>query len=546
MKKNILYHSLLFLALLFACEQDVIDLQSPEEEEETEDCPDDASAGSANFTKFVAIGSSLTAGYQAGALFTDGQDNALPRIMAKQFECVGGSATFNQPDIGTDYGFNTVVSPNPTTTGVVLGRLLLQGTPVAPSPYIYTDAAAGLASIPNPSVNASFMYTGSDDAVSVSALNNFGVPGIVIGQALIAETGDWSDTDADAFNPFYARFASDPGTSTLLVDAYTSLANSGTFFLFWMGNNDVLAYAVSGGSDDDLLTDPTNFEYYFNTAITTLLSVSDVKGVVGNIPSVTSLPYFTVVPWNAVEFDASDATDVATVSTLNAAFSDFNDILDALVASSILSASNAAIRKVSYSTGTNPVLIVDEELTDLGDTFDYLLSQDAITEAQREALTLYEQSRPATSDDLVLLAAGSILGTLADDSDATSIYGVVVPLADQYILTSDEQSEVATYTDAFNESIAETVNASDRLALADVNATLTAFVTAGADIQNGVTITPSFVPPTGAFSEDGVHPNTRGIAYVANVFIAAINAQFGASVPYANIGDYDGTALPIP
>jgi hypothetical protein len=64
-------------------------------------------------------------------------------------------------------------------------------------------------------------------------------------------------------------------------------------------------------------------------------------------------------------------------------------------------------------------------------------------------------------------------------------------------------------------------------------------------VVNGVTITPALTPPTGVFSEDGVHPNSRGYAYMANVFIDAINAKFGATIPKANLGDYKGTGLPI-
>jgi hypothetical protein len=60
-----------------------------------------------------------------------------------------------------------------------------------------------------------------------------------------------------------------------------------------------------------------------------------------------------------------------------------------------------------------------------------------------------------------------------------------------------------------------------------------------------VTITPSFVPPTGAFSEDGVHPNSRGYAFMANIFIQAINTKFSANVPLADISKYKGTGLPV-
>src|SRR5690606_3312980 len=147
-------------------------------------CPADATAGSADFSKFVAVGNSLTAGFQAGALFNEGQQNSLPRILARQFECVGGSTTFNQPDINSVNGFFTGAT-NPVGE-LVLGRLLLQGTPPAPAPTI-SDAAA----VPSP-LNPSFVY----DGVSAD-LNNFGVPGILLGQALIPETGNWTLAGVD-------------------------------------------------------------------------------------------------------------------------------------------------------------------------------------------------------------------------------------------------------------------------------------------------------------------------------------------------------------
>ena len=40
-------------------------------------------AGSADFSKFVALGNSLTSGYSDGALFIAGQENAFPKLMAE-------------------------------------------------------------------------------------------------------------------------------------------------------------------------------------------------------------------------------------------------------------------------------------------------------------------------------------------------------------------------------------------------------------------------------------------------------------------------------
>ncbi|HTF18854.1 MAG TPA: hypothetical protein VK658_12320, partial [Chryseolinea sp.] len=97
-----LIYIVLFVAS--ACSQDVIDLQEPEGPVET-NCST-VTAGTADFSKFVAIGSSYVAGFQAGALFNEGQDNSLAAILNKQFECAGAPAEFVQPSIKTAYGYN--------------------------------------------------------------------------------------------------------------------------------------------------------------------------------------------------------------------------------------------------------------------------------------------------------------------------------------------------------------------------------------------------------------------------------------------------------
>lgn len=118
--KSIKYFAyILAFILISACEQEVIVLQAPPAPPVDTSC-EDAVPGSAVFTKFVAVGNSFVAGFQAGALFTEGQNNSLPAILNKQFECVGAPAAFVQPTINTPHGFNIFITPNPTTTGVIL------------------------------------------------------------------------------------------------------------------------------------------------------------------------------------------------------------------------------------------------------------------------------------------------------------------------------------------------------------------------------------------------------------------------------------------
>ncbi|MGB0391681.1 MAG: G-D-S-L family lipolytic protein, partial [Salibacteraceae bacterium] len=54
------------------------------------------SGGTADFSNYVAIGNSLTAGYADNALYTSGQENSYPMILSTQMGLSTGN-TFNQP-----------------------------------------------------------------------------------------------------------------------------------------------------------------------------------------------------------------------------------------------------------------------------------------------------------------------------------------------------------------------------------------------------------------------------------------------------------------
>lgn len=542
-----IFLSALFLVFAVACEQELVDnTKSPCPssdpsiicpEDPAPACPDGASAGEANFSKFVALGSSYTAGFQAGALFNEGQTNSLGKILATQFTCVGGG-DFNQPDINSENGFNIFVTPNPviTPTGMVtLGRFKLQGTPPAPAPVL-----AGTEAIPNPQVNPGFIFTGDK-----AALNNFSVQAIFLRQIFTDDAGDWTNPNpAIGFTPFYARFASNPGTSTILGDA---IAADPTFFLFWLGMDDYLLHAAFGGDATKAPLTPVEggigvgFTETYNAAIASFLgSDAELKGVIGNFPSVFALPHFTLVPYNPVPMSANDA------SAANSGFAGYNQILEALKGPPF-NLEGVDARKISFAEGNNAFVIVDETLNDYGDEFDMLQGAGMITAEQRAALVPYEQVRQTTASDIIPLSTGGVLGTLADPSNPASVRGIGVPLADQYALIPSEIAAIETARVGYNAAISAVAQAySTRLALADVNAAFGTLLTNRMAIANNITITPNINPPTGIYSEDGIHPNSRGYAFIANIFIDAINARFNASVPEANFANYGATGLPLP
>lgn len=551
--KNLKFISLLSIALILSisCEQEVITLSPPEVIPPVTETP---SAGSADFSKFVAIGNSLTAGFQAGALFTAGQQNSLGAILAKQFSTVGGGS-FNQPDINSTNGFNTTTTNPPFTGGPILGRLVLFD-PDGTGPRSVGPAATGTpartatcpSTVETPAVPGSGGDLPTPFTGNKAALNNFGVPGIILAQALTPLTGGPS-TGNPAYNAFYARFASNPGTSTILGDA---IAANGSFFMFFLGNNDVLGYATTGASGAIPLTSEAAFQGQYNSAIGALLAApGNMKGVIGTIPDVTTIPFFFTVPYNAVTLTGDQAT------ALNAGFAGYNSVLDAIKANPTLlglsgsTAANLDARKVTWTTGAgNKILIAEKtsDFPDLGPTFDAMVGVSAITPEQRAGLEPYRRVRQATATDLITLSAGSVLGTCLNPpgNNATLIIGTSIPLEDRYVLLPSETAEIKARTAAFNAIIKAAADGSGgRIAVADVNKAFSDLVSAKVTVQNGVTLTPSFAPPTGGFSEDGVHPNTRGYAFLANIFIDAINAKFGAKVPKASLADYQGTSLPL-
>lgn len=484
------------------------------------------SAGDADFSNYVAIGNSLTAGFMDAALYNAGQQNSIAALLNSQFEIVGGTENFNQPDINSENGFNTAVE-NPQN-GTILGRFKLDTSIPGPSPVVNGDLIAP--------------YNGA-----TNELNNFGVPGIQVGQLLTPATGGPDSPQNPAYNPFYARFASAPSQdgqtgSTILGDA---LNTGPTFFSLWIGNNDVLGYALSGATNDAIFTSTADFQTRFEAVINSLMQVPDLKGVVVDIPPILAIPYFRAVTYDRIELDA------ATAEALNQAFAGFNAALDAIVQNLAHDEDDAAARKVNYSAGANPILIEDDNLEDLGPKFDQLEQAGAIDSDQRAALAPYEQARPMQGDipqigdELVLLSAGSVLGTLADPNNPQSQIGVVVPLGDQYTLTSDEIVEIETARQTFNGTMQQIVQGANagsvRIAFFSTNAASGTF----ADIfgldgsqlgirVSGTILQPDF-SPNGVFSTDGIHPNQRGNALLVNEMLEVIEETFNATLPEVDV-----------
>ena len=476
--KKLSYIALASIAL-FSCD--------PEFDESVNVNQKDYSAGEADFSSFVTLGNSLTSGFADNALYLHGQENSFPNILAGQFSLVGGGE-FTQPLVSDNLGGFTI-------GGVVQGgnRLVLNSQ-LSPVPLEGTP-------------------TTEITDIQQGPFNNVGVPG--------AKSYHLTFPGYATLNPYFTRFASSP-TATVLEDA---LANNPTFYSLWIGNNDILGYASSGGTGVDQNTagnvDPST--YAGNdishaavvqgsiAAMVQELDATGAKGVICNIPNVTDIPFFTTVPYNAIPMDA------ATAEATNSAYEQYNGGLLFAQSQGGLTAEEVAARTINFSAGQNALVIEDESLSDLS------------------ALGL-PSIRQATNQDLVTLTTSAVIGTLADPNNPASVIGVGVALNDGQVLTASEYASVETARTQYNSIINSIADSYENVIVADMASGLNQLNTSGIS-YNGGTLYATFATG-GGFSLDGVHPSAQGYAAISNIFIEAVNEGFNANIPTVNIGDY--------
>ena len=572
MKMNFKYLGFALLALgIVSCESD--DMTETAAPEQTVAL----TAGDADFSNYVALGASFTAGFTDGALFKAAQTNSFPNTLATQFAAAGGG-DFNQP----------MMTDN-------VGGLLYGGNRIA-NPRLYFNGSGPAVLEANPTTEVTNVVAG--------VFNNMGVPGAKSFHFLANGYGNLAGVPLGLANPYFARMASSANAS-MLEDA---VAQNPTFFtLSEFGGNDVLGYATSGGSGVDQtgnldpttyggndITDPNVFAAALSATLDAL-TANGAKGVVGNVPYVTSLPYFTTVPY--APLDPSNPDFGPQIPLLNETFGPLNQVFDAL---------GVPERKIIFSEDmASPVVIVDESLPNIVDQLSAVLQSLGYPEAFANLLaTQFGQSRQANEADLMVLTSASYIATVDTDYAASiypavyegvfaqvyaqayaavyeqayeiafqaaldlgfdeaqaavfadeqataaatvqapviaeqespaiaqqqagqlSVNGITKPLADQWVLTGTETQSVLNATDAYNATI-DALVAAKGLAKVDLKGILQNAASGGVQFD-GFTMSTDLVFG-GLASLDGVHLTARGYALMANEFLAAIDATYGSN-----------------
>ncbi|KIC61700.1 SGNH/GDSL hydrolase family protein [Chryseobacterium taiwanense] len=487
--------------------------------------------GEADFSNYVSIGNSLTSGYRDNALYIDGQNESYPNIIAGQMKLAGGG-NFVQPLMSDNNG----------------GLILLGNTIQATKLYIksFTNGSPDIANVAaTPTTDVLTKITGP--------LNNFGVPGAKSYHLVAAGYGNAGGILLGTANPYYVRFSTST-TSTVVDDA---VLKKPTFFSYWIGNNDVLSYATNGGTNSTTvggvttytpatvqtsvdattykpndISSPTLVAGAIKAGLDKLKAGGATKGVIANIPYVTSIPFFTTVPYNPL----TPAALGSNLTTLNTSL--YGPLKQALTAFG----AGDRINLLS-STASNPVLIKDTSLADLSAQLTAALTPSLGPVNAAAFGQIFGQARQTTADDYILLTTRSIIGTTVSGAPSpVNVYGISYPLQNQHVLSKTEAGFVKTAVDAYNTAIKGLAD-SYGLAFVDANKKMVELNGQSGISWDGVKYSAKFVTG-GTFSLDGVHLTGRGYAIVANEFIKAINTKYKSTLPQVDPNKYSGVKFP--
>jgi hypothetical protein len=333
--------------------------------------------GEMNPTRFVMIGGGHAGGYMDDALTHEGQLNSVANIIAEQFKSVGGGS-FNQP----------LISQN--SIGISLTNL-------APFKLGYKTDCKNLTSL-----SPIRIATGGDLSVfndnlylASNKFGNFGIPGMKL--------LDVSSTSFANVNPFFKRMTS--STSSSVLDNVMGV--DPTFFSIFLGIEDVMDYAKSGGKNNNLPSTAT-FETAYNNLVQ-VLTANGAKGVVATIPDVTQMPYFTTIPWNGLNLDESNVT------TLNNIYNPLGFF---------------------FELGSNPFMIEDPAANDFG-------------------------VRQLLDGEMILLSVPL-------DSVKCNQMGVLFPLRTEFVLTLSEIETLRNQIAAYN-TIIKTIASQNNLAVVETD-----------------------------------------------------------------------------
>jgi hypothetical protein len=423
-------------------------------------------SGTADFTRYVAIGNTITTGFQSGALYESAQAYAYPNLIARQTGADFAIPSISDPGLGAPgrmkvADLDTFTVAYDQSTGVPLNLMYA-------APYN------------NLAIPGALLYDVLNATDSVSCASYvFGNP--------LTRTG----------NPFFNLVLRGQGSQFAQARALQP-----TFITLWIGDYDVLGFAMSGGAAPAAPTPAVMFQGMFAQLADSLASLG-AEVVVANVPPVTALPYFTTIgPKTAL------ATTWARLK--------------------LIGAPGLIYQKHGETLGTG-----------VADSLTLLTCKACVTMPGSTYMPYVSQptGKFYTDNHYPALPAGI---------DTTKPFGLHPqnPIPDALVLDSAEIATALSTTIAYNAAISAIAAAKD-WGVVDVFTLLEnmrAHDFSGGTSIDGIPFTTGYVTG-GMFSLDGLNPTSQGQAIIANAFLTVINRKYGSHFEPINVGTIPGSLI---
>lgn len=466
------------------------------------------SAGDVSFRHYVNVGGYGMSGFMHGAFYTTGQQHSVAAILHEQFLKTGQEIPFNQADIGTENGYNEFYQSG---TGIS-GKFV----------YRYTDYA-----MDEPDITVEEGDILSDYGGNIGQVNDLGIP--------FLKSFQLNNGEAAEENPYVARLNLPYGV-TLTEHALTIQPE---FFTIWLGIADIFNYARSGGegsissvpgeAGEFDLSPAAEFEENLTVLLEQLLSNPETRGAIANIPDLKDLPFFFYYPYNFLRI---------TTGSILASRAEYIDAFNQAV--DIHNLTPGAERRPYISWDDNGACLSPQRL---------VIEDDSLCDAFYPNGDPLPKIRQIEPEELVLLSLPV--------AEVKTGLGWMYPLPAEYYLNKYQVQKIQVRINEFNAIISGMVSHySGRLALVDLRS---AFALLALSSRKDVYGNPGSyeehyfngVPlhfDLGLYSLvslDGIYPNQRGNAYIANRFIEAINRSFGSELPIVDINRYSGNTVEL-
>ncbi len=224
-------------------------------------------ASDAYFHRYVALGNSLTAGFQSGGMRQDWQAVSYPALIAQQLGIEG----FQQP---------LIAAPGIGTSKTA------EGYPMTP---MYLDPAKGITADPL-TVNPLTLLV---NALVAQPYHNLGIPGATTRDLLMTTSSQNSQVVG---NSFFDMILRNPNLNNTTALKQAILMSPGLVTL-WIGNNDILGGVLSGTIVPGTTVTPSAYyQQFMEQILDSLLLQTQAEIFMANIPPITAIPYVTTLP----------------------------------------------------------------------------------------------------------------------------------------------------------------------------------------------------------------------------------------------------------